>query len=177
VPKDGYAFRVQQARYRHSVDPYLRKTIYTLYTPDAHAQKALVCYSREVVNRGNDPQDPASMQVRQDARVHNVYLSQVATRDTEADEMSMLYWGDEVEESEHSRRAAALRQVVVYHTGASPAFDEAARILKFGDDSLLNRRWFTVGYDYVRSSCDAYRCCYHQNVVAPVFWSTILHGN
>ncbi len=73
--------------------------------------------------------------------------SQVATRDTEADEMSMLYWGDEVEESEHSRRAAALRQVVVYHTGASPAFDEAARILKFGDDSLLNRRWFTVGYD------------------------------
>lgn len=28
--------------------------------------------------------------------------------------------------------------------GASPAFDEAARILKFGDDALLNRRWFPV---------------------------------
>jgi len=33
------------------------------------------------------------------------------TREGDADEMSMLYWGDEVEESEHSRRAAALRQV------------------------------------------------------------------
>jgi len=48
VPKEGYAFRVQQARFRHSVDPYLRKTIYTLYTEQGVAQKALVCYSREV---------------------------------------------------------------------------------------------------------------------------------
>ena len=114
VPRD-FAFRVQQARYRHSVDPHLRKVIFTLYDHNGRPLKAQICYSREVN----------------------------AARDAD-DEMSMLYWGDDVEESDHSKRASQLRQVVVYHTGPSPAFDEAGRILKYGDDSLLNRRWFPV---------------------------------